>query len=1139
MSILNITFEPVAGLLGTDQVFTSVEQDGRYPLPAVALDAVNAVLGYPRELSVVQTEGGPAALRQWLENNWICEAFTGQHPVYGRQVVIPGFSIPAEVVRPPGTPAGDVRVTISWKLSFHDEKSVSGEDFAPVELTFSTEAATPSAAPLLDGIPRHVGDRPVFVHFAAVDFGNTSSTATLYNGEENITWRIDPAQGRTLAVELAAALRPHTTSPGGSAATADGLRKPPAQWTGRADELAAAVLSARPEAERTASRLVELLTVGGDGPDRRLVERTAQELERLARTAEHADWLVPRLFRAYDRAFRVPPLKRLGLERINFGETTDTYEVASALNVRDGALHLSDQHSGSLRGLKRMLRRPDRVPVPRLGEGVVHHSDDLVALAFVRLIEAVETRTRHPQSQEQRHLVEAVITYPTTTSPDVQKRLENVLRAKAGLSQVFVSYDEGVAAGLFFVLRDFSGNTGSGVEALRAAARPLPGRPFPTWRQTMLVVDIGGGTTDIALLGLTLTDYSGTLTDDEARTRGRRYELRPEVLGSTGHPDLGGDYLTLRVYYLLKATLIDRLVRQAYETEQAGSAGTGAGTGTGAYRELLDLIPESLTTGSSGPPRLAPAVLAHLSGSELPHRLAQDPVRTALANVLPTGWARGDARENPVFHALWAAAEEAKIHLGADGTVPWRALRPDVIKWLSGVPTEGPGRTVLDLVEQIDDPEILTLAKDDFDRIAAPVFREAATIAVELVQSRFALDETLALDRIILSGRSTSMPLAKESVADEIAPFRLPDGRPLFRNPAAIEVEAPFAKQATSIGAAWAHARSRAARHQWTDGPGSAPRTSTVDIMVGDICPTLPCDFSLVTADNDLEKVFTVGTPYEALANDRLAVRSGWHAASPVLDLHRPLNGRVSMSWGSFSVTRRAINDDVQLDDDLWWGRLSEGVKPGIRMQVEIDERLEPRLHFCNGRQAHLVVDRAGGQTVELAGTRHAVFGAEGHLTALLGTIRMYGVNRLGERTEPVVVVPAWADDGTPLSARLPEIFHPDHTLPGSGEPLPGLLVPVPPMAGSSQYVVEVVDADGQPHTLDRLPVPARRRAGTEQYVSLDSRGRLRVHGGRPPYLTTKSIHTLQEHPGAVYSTPMSQDLESLYPDWNPFNGKH
>ncbi|MFJ4982467.1 hypothetical protein ACIP9H_01550 [Streptomyces sp. NPDC088732] len=1130
MSILQITFEPVPGLNGIDQAFTSVEQEGRYPLPAVALDSANAMLGYPQDLTVVQTGGGPVPLRQWLENNWVCGVLTGKHPVYGRQVVIPAFSIPAEVVRPAGTPPGDVRVTVSWKLAFRDEKSAPGEDFASVELTFSTEDGPPAAAPLLDGIPRHVGDRPVFVHFASVDFGNTSSTATLYNGEENTTWRIDPDQGRALAVELAATLRRDARP---AAVTTAGHRTPP-DWPKSADEIAAVVLSDRPQDERTCAHLVELLTVGGEGPDRRLIERTAQELERLARTADHGDWLVPRLFRAYNRAFRVPPLKRLGLERINFGETTDTYEVPSALNVRNGALHLSDQHSGSLRGLKRMLRRPVQVPVPRLGDGVAHHSDDLIALAFVRLIEAAETRTRHPQTQEARHLTEIVVTYPTTTAPDVQRRLENLLQSKAGLSQVYVGYDEGVAAGLFFVLRDFSGNTGSGVEALRAAARPVPGAAWPTWQQTMLVVDIGGGTTDIALLGLTLTDYSGELTEEEARTRGRRYELRPEVLGSTGHPDLGGDYLTLRVYYLLKATLIDRLVRQAYEAQEAGGA-----QGSETYRQLLDLIPESLLTGSAGAPSLATAVLSHLSGSELPKKLAPETVRSALANVLPTGWERGDTRENPVFHALWSAAEDAKIHLGKEGADSWRALRPDVIKWLSGLTGDGSGPDVLDLVEQIEDPEVLTLGKAQFDRLAGPVFREAATIAVELVQSRFALDDSLTLDRIILSGRSTSMPVARESVADEIAPRSLPNDKPLFRNPAAIEVEAPFAKQATSIGAAWAHARSRAARHQWAEGTGGAPRTSSVDIVVGDICPTLPCDFSLVDANNDLEKVFTVGTPYQSLAGERLAVRSDWRAPSRVLDLHRPLNGRVSMSWGSFSVLRTALAEDVQLDEDLWWGRLSEGVKPGIRMQLEIDERLEPGIHFCHGRRAHLVVGPADGRGTGLVGTRHAAFGVDGHLTALLGTVRLHGVNRQGERTESVELVRPWQDDGAPLAERLPETFHTDHDPAASAEALPGLLVPFAPLAGSGEYVIEVVDGDGRAHTLGNVPVPAGRRSGTEHFLSLDSRGRLRVHGGRPPYLTFKTIRAMQEHPGAVYTAPMRQDLESLYPDWNPFSGEH
>ncbi|MFB7475143.1 hypothetical protein [Kitasatospora sp. NPDC056184] len=1133
MSTLQIVFEAVPGLTGADQAFTSAErEDGGHVLPQVVLESYDNLLGYPQELRIIETADGSAPLRQWLQNNWTALPFPDHLPVYGRLVVIPGLPVPAEVVRGPETPAGDVRVSVTWQLIYRSEKGVQSEDFGSVELTFGSEAGPQQAAPLLDGIPRHVGPEPVFNNFAAVDFGNTGSTATIYNGEENVIWRIDPEQGRSLGASLAEIVH---RAPGAEPAA-------PPSWAAAAELLATRVLAGQPADERTPRRLAELLTLG-DGPAAALVEGTAHELEKLARTAGLSEWLVPRLHAAYDRAFRVPPLTRLGLRRVDFlsGAST-TYEVPSVLTVTDGRLALGmDESSSPVRGLKRRLRRPGPIPVPGLGANVEHSSDDLIALAFVRLIESTQENIRHPQTGELRHLTELVVTHPTTTPPDAQNRLNHLLLEKCGLQQVVLRYDEGVAAGLFFVMRDFAGSPGSGVEALRAASHKLPDQEHDTWRQTMLVVDIGGGTTDIALLGLTLTDYSQPMTKEQSRVRGRRYELRPEVLGSSGHPDLGGDYLTLRVYYLLKAAFADYVLELAHEEQSAAAGGGWSTDSPGLGAELLGLLPDELAATATEPPRkLAAEVLGHLSGRVLPKTLAPEGVAAVLAAVLPTGWEPGANLENPLFRKVWADAERAKILLGSapsDGAEPvWTVTRTQVIGWLNDLTDQERAAGLRALLDRRETEHLFDIRREDFTRLAVPVFREAAAIAVELVQSRFGQDPSLTLDRIILCGRSTSMQIVLDSVAEEIAPRTLANGRPVFHNPAAIDVEAPFAKQATSIGAAWAHARSLARTRSGlrADDDADNLRTSTVDIEVGDLSATLPCDFSLI--DNNVERalVFAVGTPYDAVPGGRLAVRSPWIRPDLSIDLHRPLNGEISMSWGTYNVRRKALDQGVTLDEELWAGRLSEGVEPVVRMMMEIDERLEPRIHFRQGEHAHHVVD---GPYLDLAELGCARLGEDGHLTGLAGRVTMAGINRDGAVTEPVEVLPHWAE-AAKLTERLPDTFHHSQDLAGPDEPVPGLLVPFAPVPAAKEYAFAYVAEDGTERPLGRLKAPVGPRR-TSRYLSLDSLGRLRVHATVPPFLEAKDLRTVQAHPGTVYSALMTQDLDSLYPDWNPFSGRH
>ncbi|WP_380282391.1 hypothetical protein [Kitasatospora purpeofusca] len=1133
MSTLQIMFEAVPGLTGADQAFTSAErEDGGHVLPQVVLESYDNLLGYPQELRIIETVDGSAPLRQWLQNNWTALPFPDHLPVYGRLVVIPGLVVPAEVVRSPQAPAGDVRVGVTWKLIYRNEKGVQAEDFGAVELTFSSEAGPQQAAPLLDGIPRHIGPGLEFNNFAAVDFGNTGSTVTVYNGEENVIWRIDPEQSRSLGASLAGVVH---RAPGAAPAA-------PPSWAAAAELLAARVLAGRPQGERTARRLAELLTLG-DGPAAALVEVTAHEVEKLARTAGLSEWLVPQLHTAYDRAFRVPPLAQLGLRRVDFlGGASTTYEVPSVLAVTGGRLTLSvDESNSPVRGLKRRLRRPGPVPVPGLGAGVEHSSDDLIALAFVRLIESTQENIRHPQTGELRHLTELVVTHPTTTPPDALNRLQQLLLDKCGLRQVVRRYDEGVAAGLFFVMRDFSGRTGSGVEALRAASRKLPDQERDTWRQTMLVVDVGGGTTDVALLGLTLTDYSEPMTEEQARVRGRRYQLRPEVLGSSGHPDLGGDYLTLRVYYLLKAAFADYVLELAHEEQSAAHGGEWGAGSPGIADELLTLLPDALAATATEPPRkLAAEVLSHLDNRVLPKTLAPEGVAAVLAAILPTGWEPGANLENPLFRKVWADAERAKILLGgapAEGAEPvWTVTRTRVIEWLNDLPDQERATGLRTLLDRRESEQLFDIRREDFARLAVPVFQEAAAIAVDLVQSRFGQDPSLTLDRIILCGRSTSMQIVLDSVAGEIAPRSLPNGRPVFRNPAAIDVEAPFAKQATSIGAAWAHARSLARTRSGLRAGDDVDnlRTSTVDIEVGDLSATLPCDFSLIDSNNERALVFAVGTPYDAVPGGRLAVRSPWTRPDWSINLHRPLNGSVSMGWATYDVRRKALDQGVTLDEELWAGRLSDGVEPAVRMMMEMDERLEPRIYFRQGDHAHHVVD---GPPLDLAALGCARLGEDGHLTGLAGRVTMVGVNRERVLSEPVEVLPHWTDTAK-LTDRLPDTFHHSHDLAGPDEPLPGLLIPFAPVPSATDYVFAYVAEDGTEKPLGRLTAPAGHRR-TSRCLSLDSLGRLRVHATVPPFLRAKDLRTVQEHPGAVYSALMTQDLDSLFPDWNPFSGRH
>jgi hypothetical protein len=70
------------------------------------------------------------------------------------------------------------------------------------------------------------------------------------------------------------------------------------------------------------------------------------------------------------------------------------------------------------------------------------------------------------------------VTYPTTTPASLRAHLKDLVKHTLQLDTVVADFDEGVAAGLFFLLRDFGSNRREfGAEGLRARSRRVGDDP--------------------------------------------------------------------------------------------------------------------------------------------------------------------------------------------------------------------------------------------------------------------------------------------------------------------------------------------------------------------------------------------------------------------------------------------------------------------------------------------------------------------------------------------------------------------------------------------------------------------------------------------------------------------------------------
>ncbi|MEV5407529.1 hypothetical protein AB0K60_01655 [Thermopolyspora sp. NPDC052614] len=251
---------------------------------------------------------------------------------------------------------------------------------------------------------------------------------------------------------------------------------------------------------------------------------------------------------AWREVLNVPPLE------VNHLQATRIR--SSDLTISGGRVEFADESVGDqqvrLRGVKRhLVQLDDEIP----GSGM--SGKEVFSRMYERFIELVRKELGLGPGER---ISRVNITYPTKLPPD---RREELLKAVRKLApQVEMTVDESAAAAGFFLLRRFGADTRLGVEAFKLHARcPEGPRAWEDpelwskalqWHENLLVIDVGGGTTDCALVKAAVVDATPPELGDAP---GRFYRLLPEVLASGGRMHLGGDLLTLNIFLELKRKL--------------------------------------------------------------------------------------------------------------------------------------------------------------------------------------------------------------------------------------------------------------------------------------------------------------------------------------------------------------------------------------------------------------------------------------------------------------------------------------------------------------------------------------------------------------------------------------------------------
>ncbi|MDT3399844.1 hypothetical protein RKE29_24940 [Streptomyces sp. B1866] len=1124
-------------------------ETGQYGLPRLVLvSGDGAAWSSVHELRIIEIRDAPPELKHWLMTRWTYPEVPGQR-ILGRRVLEPPVSVPAQLLPPaPDETGGRLSCDVIWGVAFSSGAAAEAAvQRVPFTVTVEFLLAPPGGAPEepeeeLYGLRRRtIPDRDrVFPGFAAVDFGTTACTVTLYDPRQDDKLPIDPEQELLLRSLLADLL---------DDAAADLPAHVAKDWRtlldGLPDQVAALAGDERIESVgRLAARLR-----GGRPLPAGLLDRVCLELDKgLVSSPEKdlAHWLGLRLHDVYDQALDVPPLARVRLRQVVFPEeAAQDNETAAATFVNSGMeLAAADPPSFTIghdlslgRGvcpdLKRYLGETAQVEVPGLPPDHSLTTDYLYTHVYHELLRWTEKSAAGDRDPEPRPITRLAVTYPTTTPPDARAALRRLLAESLDATDVCVDYDEGVAAGLFFILRDLGMDYGNGAEALRARSHPVPGAERPTWEQSCLVVDIGGGTTDIALLRLTLSardpepDAAGPVPDT---ARGIHYDLSPEVVGSSGHTQLGGNFLTLRVFYWLKARIADALLRGEEHTAERDALAE-------AY------LPATLRAPNGDPLSLTDAVLGH----GLEEDVVPADVKHVLDALLPTQWPQDavDDAARSAFRMLFAWAEDAKRILGRAGGAPGPEGGGAVSYGVDHGHLAEIYRQAFELAGRkapygaaLLPVDGIRLEPSEFRRLLRPAVHRIASIAADLVADNVDRLPARRLDRVMLSGRSTLMPLVKEGIVEWFT-GGVSNSAALPWNAAAISLEARYAKQAASIGAAWAYATKTtewgaAQPHAADEGGGvlTAEQRGLTEISLTteNLFLGMPCNMELLGAGTFAASLFRTGEPFEELdETGRLGLYSKPFSLPHKIFLQRVTSHSSSITWGSLDVAEHAGREKFRPAESLWWGA---GGRPGPRVQarIEVDHQLTPAVHICLGREHFLV----RGEAVDLAPL------LAGHGTAYGGgrfDVLPWAVHVVTDETEQTTreVFPAG-----PLGGTEPRQMHesPDPQTPA----VPGAVASLPPPLVEDEYPVYrfvAVGPDGTRTALGELRAPGEGGARAAYQASLTATGVLRVHRGRVPFLPAKDLREVQERPGAVRRLAMTRSESSVNEMWNPYSGRH
>lgn len=752
-----------------------------------------------------------------------------------------------------------------------------------------------------------------------------------------------------------------------------------------------------------------------------------------------------------------------------------------------------------------------------------------------------DVRERSPNVYSRGRVRRAVVTYPTVLGPRARNEVVKLFR-DMGVPTVRMIYDEAIAAAIFHLEKFFGGSYEVGPEAFKTRCR----RQGEVWVQNMLVLDIGGGTTDLAMIRLQMQQEPFKGADQGAG--GRYYTITPTLLGSSGNEFLGGELITLRTFRLLKLAIADYVLRHDSAMIYPSDLGTARKAAIAKLDARQSYQPGTLLQLISAP-KDDPNFKVALEAAE---------------DVLPTRFKYKPAAR-VAFQALWREAEKIKLALGrrrkARPGMPdlplQYSLDPSAVAALLSTAWKGANGA---LNANAGAPPLM-LDSEMFERVAGPVVEQALRIAVGLSEStlrKYEADHPRSdgappekLDRIVLSGKSCNLQLVHALLpqtmrkctyyGDEVTEILFEDN---------------LAKQATSVGAC--RAEEMWASLRLPEGWEAISRTgvSSIAFDIRNLFFFLPCSFWLKDQAEQLTvKIFTVNERFRMIDGSSMGkIRSSdWTAPQPITRVYRiDYDGDPGINWGNYPLDSLART----------LGRSPQELQEDLRIHFEVDHETLIKILFCKqGLPKYTFNDRAvvvGQANVRPKLLQAMTFAAKPATgDPLQGRELRFdiAIDPDPVHGNPTIIMEA----GTPFEHEAMEALPPQEV--ESSAPRPSrvkapvqgedgaegvmfaLSGPLPKPRSNRTYEFYARAASGTGGKwihlgAARLP---REMAGFEEnwHAAIALDGYIRVMQGCPDYWKARTPQDLYDHKGTVLYQDLEIEVREAEPDMNPDSGIH